>query len=95
MKMKTTFFMLVIVLVTSLFALAQSLTDGFVTKIDVSAGKITIKHGPMDKFDMDKGMTMVYQAQAPAMLRMIKVGDRVKFDAEYINGEFVLTKIQK
>ena len=95
MKMKKTFFMLVLVLATSLPSWAQSLTDGFVTKIDVSAGKITIKHGPMDKFDMDKGMTMVYRAQDPAMLRMIKARDRVKFDAEYINGEFVLTKIQK
>ncbi len=77
-------------------ALAQStLTDGQVTKIDASAGKITIKHGPMKKFGMDDGMTMVYRAQDPAMLQAVKAGDKVKFDAETVNGQFVVTKIQK
>ena len=31
---------------------AQSLIDGTITKVDTSAGKITIKHGPIKKFDM-------------------------------------------
>ena len=75
---------------------AQSaLTDGLVTKVDASAGKITIKHGPMKKFDMEDGMTMVYRAQDPALLRAVKAGDKVKFDAENVNGQFVVTKIEK
>ena len=74
---------------------AQSaLTDGLVTKIDTSAGKITIRHGPMPKFDMDAGMTMVYRVQDPAMLSAVKAGDKIKFDAENVNGQFVVTKIQ-
>jgi len=77
------------------FAFGQSLTDGQVTKIDASAGKITIKHGPMKKFDMDEGMTMVYTTRDPALLQAVKPGDRVKFDAENVNGQFVVTKIQK
>lgn len=72
-----------------------ALTDGVVTKVDASAEKITIKHGPMKKFDMDEGMTMVYRAQDPAMLQAVKAGDKVKFDAENVNGQFVVTKIQK
>ena len=45
-------------------ALAQSdMIDGQVTKIDEPAGKITIKHGPIRKLDMDEGMTMVFRAQ--------------------------------
>jgi Cu/Ag efflux protein CusF len=75
-------------------ALAQALTDGQVTKVDVSAKKITIKHGPVKKFDMDDGMTMVYGVKDPAMLAAVKPGDKVKFDAENINGQFVVTKIQ-
>ncbi len=76
--------------------LAQSdLTDGQVTKIDESAAKITIKHGPMKKFDMDEGMTMVYHVQDPAMLKAVKAGDKVKFDAEQVNGQFTVTKIEK
>ena len=76
-------------------AWAQSLIDGTITKVDTSAGKITIKHGPIKKFDMDDGMTMVFRAQDPAMLQAVKPGDKVKFDAENVNGQFVVTKIEK
>jgi Cu(I)/Ag(I) efflux system periplasmic protein CusF len=76
-------------------AWAQALTDGQVTKVDASASKITIKHGPMKKFDMDEAMTMVYRAQDPVMLKAVKAGDKVKFDAENVNGQFVVTKIEK
>lgn len=75
---------------------AQSaLTDGQVTKVDASAGKITIKHGPMKKFDMGDGMTMVYRVQDPAMVTQVKPGDKIKFDAEQVNGQFTVTKIEK
>jgi Cu/Ag efflux protein CusF len=74
---------------------AQSLTDGQVTKVDASAGKITIKHGPIKKFDMDDGHTMVFRAQDLAMTKAVKAGDKVKFDAEKINGQFTVTKIEK
>jgi Cu/Ag efflux protein CusF len=80
----------------SLPARAQfDLIDGQVTKVDESAGKITIKHGPLKKFDMDDGMTMVFRAGDPGMLRTVKAGDRVKFVPERINGQFTVTKIQK
>jgi Cu(I)/Ag(I) efflux system protein CusF len=77
-------------------SLAQAdMVDGQVTKIDESAGKITLKHGPIKKLDMDEGMTMVFKAQDPAMLKSVKVGDKVKFDADRVNGQFTVTKIQK
>ena len=80
----------------SLPAGAQSeLIDGQVTKVDASAGKITIKHGPLKRFDMDDGMTMVFRAGDPAMLRTVKAGDKVKFVPERINGQFTVTKIEK
>jgi Cu(I)/Ag(I) efflux system protein CusF len=75
---------------------AQSATiDGQVTKIDTSAGKITLKHGPIKKLDMDEGMTMVFRVQDPAMLKQVKVGDKVKFDADRVNGQITVTKIEK
>lgn len=77
-------------------ALAQSApVDGQVTKVDESAGKITIKHGPIKKFDMDDGMTMVFRASDPAMLKAVKAGDKIKFDADKVNGQFTVTKIEK
>ena len=81
---------------TTGLAWAQAaLTDGQVTKVDASARKITIKHGPMKKFDMEDGMTMVYGVQDPAMLTAVKAGDKVKFDADHVNGQFIVTKIEK
>jgi Cu/Ag efflux protein CusF len=78
-------------------AAAQSsdYVNGQVTKIDESAGKITIKHGPLKKFDMDEGMTMVFRAGDPAMLKAVKRGDRVRFVPERINGQFTVTRIEK
>jgi Cu(I)/Ag(I) efflux system protein CusF len=77
-------------------AYAQSaMVDGTVTKIDASASKITLKHGPIKKFDMDDGMTMVFRVQDAAMLKQVKVGDKVKFVPDRINGQFTITKIEK
>jgi Cu(I)/Ag(I) efflux system protein CusF len=76
--------------------LAQStMTNGLVTKIDQAAGKITIKHGPLKQFEMDEEMTMVYRADDPAMLKNIKVGDKIKFVADRANGQFTVTRIEK
>src|SRR6266508_3500535 len=77
-------------------ASAQSdMADGTVTKIDESAGKITLRHGPIKKLDMEEGMTMVFRVQDPAMLKQVKVGDKVKFGADRISGQITVTKIEK
>jgi Cu(I)/Ag(I) efflux system protein CusF len=75
-------------------AIAQ-MVDGQVTKIDEAAGKIALRHGPIRKFDMTEGMTMVFRAKDPAMLKSVKVGGKVKFDADRVNGQFTVTKIEK
>jgi Cu(I)/Ag(I) efflux system periplasmic protein CusF len=69
--------------------------SGEVKKIDESAGKITLKHGPAKSLGMDEGMTMVYRVKDPAMLKQVKVGDKVKFEAENADGGVTVTKIQK
>ena len=78
-------------------AIAQSddFVSGQVTKIDESAGKITIKHGPLKKFDMDEGMTMVFRAGDPAMLKAVKPGDRIRFVPDRINGQFTVTQFRR
>jgi Cu/Ag efflux protein CusF len=76
-------------------AVAQSV-NGEVRKIDEAAKKITLKHGPIKSLDMtDESMTMVFRVQDPAMLKQVKVGDKVKFDADRVNGQITVTKIQK
>ncbi len=77
-------------------AWAQSdFIEGRVTKVDEPAGKITIKHGPIKKFDMDQGMTMSFRAADPAMLKAVKAGDRVRFVPDRVNDQFTVTRIEK
>lgn len=77
-------------------SIAQSpMVAGHVIKVDPSAKKITIKHGPIPKLDMDEGMTMVYAVSDPNMLNAVKAGDKIKFEAEQVNGQFTVVKIEK
>jgi len=77
-------------------ALAQSLptVSGTVEKVDESAGRITIDHGPIPNLNMDS-MTMVFRAQDPALLKQVKAGDKVEFTADRVNGQISVTSIKK
>jgi Cu/Ag efflux protein CusF len=44
---------------------------------------------------MDEGMTMVYKVQDPAMLVAVKAGDKIKFHADQVIGQYAVTKIEK
>ena len=78
-------------------ALAQgAMVNGEVKKIDEAAGKVTLKHGPIKNLDMEEdGMTMVFRVQDPAMLKQVKVGDKVQFEAERASAGITITKMQK
>lgn len=78
-------------------AFAQAtMVNGEVKKIDETAGKITLKHGPIKSLDMDEdGMTMVFRVQNPAMLKQVKVGDKVQFEVERAPSGIIITKMQK
>jgi Cu(I)/Ag(I) efflux system protein CusF len=77
-------------------AIAQgSVINGEVKKIDESAGKITLKHGPAKSLGMDEPMTMVYLVKDPAMLKQVKVGDKVQFEAEEADKGYTVTKLRK
>jgi Cu/Ag efflux protein CusF len=74
-------------------ALAQQV-NGTVKKVDEAAGKLTIDHGAIKNLDMD-AMSMVFRAGDPAMLKGLKAGDKIKFDADRVNGQITVTKLQK
>lgn len=75
-------------------AKTAALTDGEVRKVDKAAGKVTIKHGAMPKLDMPP-MTMAYRVKDKAMLDQVKVGDKIKFDADSAAGEFTVLRLEK
>lgn len=80
---------------SSSIAFAQPVpANGEVTRIDAAQSKITLKHGPIKNLDMDS-MTMVFRAGDPDMLKAVKPGDRVIFEAERVNGQITITKMRK
>ena len=74
-------------------AVAGDMAEGEIRKVDKDTKKITIKHGDIKNLDMP-GMTMLFQVKDPAMLDMVKVGDKVKFKAEKAATGIVVTEIQ-
>ncbi len=92
--MRKHFLSAILVLATTA-ALAQAVpVNGEVTKIDQAQGKITLKHGAIPNLDMD-AMTMVFAAGDPSMLKAVKPGDKVTFEADRVNGRLTVTKIWK
>lgn len=70
---------------------AQS--EGTVKKVDKSAGKITISHGPLASLGMPP-MTMVFRAADPAMLDQVKAGDKIRFTADKVDGAFTVMTLE-
>jgi Cu/Ag efflux protein CusF len=73
---------------------SAKLADGEVRKVDRDAQKLTIRHGPLPQFDMPTAMTMVYRVKDPALLDQVKSGDKVRFEAEKIGGQFTVIRIE-
>ncbi len=68
--------------------------DGEVKKVDPDAGKITLKHGEIKNLDMP-AMQMSFRVSDPNWLKTLQVGDRVKFTADKVGGQFTITTLEK
>ena len=73
---------------------AAPMSIGEVRKVDKDAGKVTIRHGPLENLGMP-AMTMVFRAKDPAMLDQVKVGDNIRFDADRIGGQFTVIRMEQ
>jgi Cu(I)/Ag(I) efflux system periplasmic protein CusF len=71
----------------------KAMTDGEIKKLDKESGKVTIKHGEIKDLDMPP-MTMVFRVKDPSMLEKVKVGDKINFSADKINGNFTVTEFE-
>ncbi len=69
-------------------------TEAEVRKVNKDQGKITLKHGDIKNLNMP-GMTMIFKIKDPAMLNGIVPGDNVTFTADRINGDIVVTSLEK
>ncbi len=98
MNFRSTISSLSLAALTAFFSVAHAqvagaMTGGEVRKVDKENKKITLRHGEIKNLEMP-GMTMVFQVKDPAMLDMVKQGDKVMFKAEKANGALVVTEIQ-
>jgi Cu/Ag efflux protein CusF len=71
----------------------QQMSEGEIRKVNKDAGKITIRHGELTNLDMPP-MTMVFQANDPAMLDQVKAGDKIRFVANKVGGKFIVMQLE-
>lgn len=74
-------------------AAAQEYTAGEVTKIDEKQKKLTIRHEELTSLDMP-AMTMVFVVADDAMIGEVKVGQKIEFTADRVNGRITITDIK-
>jgi Cu(I)/Ag(I) efflux system periplasmic protein CusF len=68
-------------------------SEGEVGKVDVAGERLTLKHGEIKNLDLPP-MTMVFRVKDPSMLARLQTGDRVRFQAERIDGRYTITRIE-
>lgn len=67
--------------------------QGEVVRVDVAAGKITLRHGAIPGLDLP-AMTLVYRAD-PALLQGVSPGDKVSFTAQRADNQYLITALKK
>ncbi len=72
---------------------AADFASGEVRKVYPDAGQILLKHGEIKSLDMPP-MSMVFKVKDKALLDRVKVGDKVRFKAAQIAGEYTVTELQ-
>lgn len=69
-------------------------SEGEVTKVDRPAARVTLKHNGVKSLGMP-AMTMSFRAADPKVLDGLAVGDRVRFEAQKVDGSYLVTTLQK
>jgi Cu/Ag efflux protein CusF len=68
--------------------------NGVVTEVDQAAGTVTLDHDEIPNMQM-AAMTMAWTVKDKAMLKGLKAGDKVKFEADEVDGEPKVVEIEK
>jgi Cu(I)/Ag(I) efflux system periplasmic protein CusF len=72
-------------------AMKMASASGTIESIDADAGKITIKHGPVEALNWP-GMTMAFRA-TPEQIASVEVGQSVHFEFESTGMDGTITRI--
>lgn len=64
-----------------------------VRRVDRDAQKVTLRHGPIPNLGMGD-MQMVFRVRDPRMLDDLKPGDRIRFKADKVGGQYTVTELE-
>jgi Cu(I)/Ag(I) efflux system periplasmic protein CusF len=78
---------------TSPLALAQHVGTGVVTKVDKAAGRVTLKHDPIQSLNWP-AMTMAFHVKDKAMLDKLAAEQKVEFEFVQQDRRYVITSIK-
>jgi Cu/Ag efflux protein CusF len=70
------------------------LVDAEVKKIDLEKGLIVLNHGDLPNLGMP-AMTMGFDVADKKVLKAVKAGDKVKFQAEMVGGKATVTELKR
>lgn len=73
---------------------SSELTPGTVVKIDRTTYRLTVQHGEIRNLGMPP-MTMAFRVRNASQLEHLKVGDKLRFRAEMVNGGMQITTLEK
>lgn len=72
---------------------AMPLVDGVVRQVDTASGLLVLEHGDLPNLAMGP-MTMGFDVGDKKMLKGLKVGQKVKFQAEMVGGKATVTELK-
>ena len=72
---------------------AADFASGEVRKVYPESGQILLKHGEIKSLDMPP-MSMVFKVKDKALLDGVKPGDKVRFKAAQLAGDYTVTDLQ-
>ncbi|MEO8299179.1 MAG: copper-binding protein [Burkholderiales bacterium] len=82
-----------LVLATFAPSAAAQRTAGEVVKVDKAQGKVTLRHEAIPALQLP-AMTMAYRVQDARQLERLDAGSKVRFDAEKINGQYTIIRLE-
>ncbi len=72
---------------------SKALASAEIVKVYLKEKRVLLKHGPIPNLGMS-AMTMVFSVKNPKILNSLRPGNKIKFTAEQVQQDFVVTFIE-
>ena len=74
-------------------AASHAMASGEVLAVYKKEQRVLLRHGPIDSLGMG-GMTMEFGVAQDKLLKALKKGDKVRFEAKKMGDDYVVTRIE-